>query len=97
MQIILSPIASSHTTTVFLNGLVLTIDGTPYDLSQIPEGGQADAPPNSPFLGIVTRESVTIRYHYDSQLAEPQQSTDWSSYRFEVTGGEVPSPIVWRQ
>lgn len=97
MRITLSPIASDYTTTVFLNGLVLTIDGTPYDLSQIPEGGQADAPPNSPFIGIVTRESVTIRYHYDSNLAEPQQSTDWANYTFEIENGPVPSPIIWRE
>jgi hypothetical protein len=75
---------------------MLTIDGTPYDLSQIPEGGQADAPPNSPFLGIVTRESVTIRYHYDSQLAEPRQPTNWANYIFEIESGPVPCPIIWR-
>lgn len=96
MHIILSPIASNKTTTVLISGLTLTIDGTDYDLSVIPEGGQAEADENSPFIGTVTREQVTIRYEYDSQLAEPSQSTDWSDYTFDVTAGTVPCPIKWR-
>ena len=96
MRIILSPIASNKTTTVSISGLTVTIDGTDYDLSGIPEGGQAEAGENSPFIGTVTREQVTIRYGYDSQLAEPNQSTDWDDYTFDVTAGAVPCPIKWR-
>ena len=77
MKLILSPIASDHTTTVFIDGLVLTIDGEPIDLSVIPEGGQAEAEDDSPFSGIVTREQVAIKYFYDFAKAEPNQSTDW--------------------
>lgn len=96
MQIILSPIASNKTTSVSINGLIVTVDGTEYDLSVIPEGGQAEADENGPFIGTVTREQVTIRYEYDSQLAEPNQSTDWDDFTFDVTAGEVPCPIKWR-
>jgi hypothetical protein len=96
MKIILSPIASDHTTSVSIDGLVLTIDGTAIDLSVIPEGGQAEPDDDSPFVGIVTRDKATIRYHYDSVLAEPNQSTDWADYTFEVESGEVPSPIIWK-
>ena len=96
MKIALSPIASSHTTTVAIDGLILTIDNTDYDLSEIPPGGQADEPPDGPFIGVVTRDAVTIRYHYDSQLAEPNQSAEWDDYTFEVESGPVPSPIIWR-
>ena len=96
MQIIVSPIASNKTTTVSLIGLVLTIDGTEYDLSIIPEGGQAEASEGSPFIGTVTRDSVTIRYEYDSMKAEPDQSTNWADYTFEVVQGEVPCPIKWK-
>ena len=96
MKIILSPCASNKTTTVAVNGLVVTVDGTDYDLSVIPEGGQAEADENSPFIGTVTRESVTIRYEYDSQLAEPDQSTELADYTFDVTSGDVPCPIKWR-
>ena len=96
MKIILSPVASNKTTSVSVSGLVLTIDGTEYDLSIIPEGGQAEASQDSPFIGTVTRESVTIRYEYESMKAEPAQSTDRGDYTFEVVGGEVPCPIRWK-
>ena len=96
MQIILSPCASTKTTSVSVRGLVITVDGTEYDLSIIPEGGQAEASEGSPFIGIVTRAAVTIRYEYDSSKAEPDQSTDWADYTFEVVQGEVPCPIRWK-
>ena len=96
MKIILSPVASNKTTTVSINGLVLAIDGTEYDLSIIPEGGQAEASEDSPFIGTVTRESVTIRYEYDSMKAAPDQSTNWGDYTFDVVEGEVPCPIKWK-
>ena len=96
MKIILSPVSGYKTTTVSLSGLVLTIDGTEYDLSIIPEGGQAEASEDSPFIGTVTRELVTVRYEYDSMKAEPDQSTNWDDYTFEVVDGAVPCPIKWK-
>ena len=96
MIIKLSPIASNKTTSVSISGLRLTIDGIDIDLSVIPENGQAEAEDDSPLIGIVTRDEVTIRYEYNSQLAEPHQSTNWDDYTFEVTDGEVPCPIKWR-
>lgn len=96
MKIILSPVASNKTTTVSVSGLVIAIDGQDYDLSVIPEGGQAEAAEAGPFIGIATRDSVTIRYEYDSIRAEPNQSTDWTDYTFEVVQGEVPCPIKWK-
>jgi hypothetical protein len=96
MKIILSPIASDHTTTVSINGLVLTIDGAVIDLSVIPEGGQAEPEEGSPFVGPVTRDAATIKYFYDSSKSEPNQSSDWTDYIFEIKSGEVPSPIIWK-
>lgn len=95
MIIKLSPVASNKTTTVSISGLTVTIDGTEYDLSIIPEGGQAEASEDSPFIGTVTRDSVTIRYEYDSSKAEPNQSTNWDDYTFDLVEGEVPCPIKW--
>lgn len=97
MKIILSPVASNRTTRVFVNGLTLTIDDQEIDLSVIPEGGEAIPEDGSPFIGKVTRGEVTIRYEYDSSLAEPYQSKDWADYTFEVTEGEVPCPIKWKE
>ena len=96
MKIILSPIASNRTTEVSVNGLVITVDGQAIDLSVIPEGGYAEPDENSPFIGNVTRDEATIRYHYESLKAVPDQSKDWADYTFEITEGEVPSPIKWR-
>jgi hypothetical protein len=96
MKIILSPIASNRTTEVSVSGLVITIDGQPIDLSVIPEGGYAEPDEDSPFIGNVTRDEVTVRYHYESLKAQPNQSTNWASYTFEVTNGPVPCPIKWR-
>ncbi len=94
MKIILSPIASERDTTVSVDGLTVTVDGESYDLSVIPEGGQAEAEENSPFVGIVTRDEVTVKYFYDSASAVPQQSTNWSDYTFNIVSGAVPDPIV---
>ena len=77
MKITLSPIASTYTTEVEVEGLTITIDGTPVDLSVIPVGGYAEPEDDSPFIGKVTRDEVTIRYHYDSAAAEPDPSTYW--------------------
>lgn len=97
MNITLSPVASNRTTAVGLYGPVLTIDGIEYDLSQIPENGQAEAKTNSPFVGIITRERVMVRYEYDSKAAEPDQPTDREAYTFDVTDGSVPCPIIWKR
>ena len=96
MKISLSPVASNKTTSVSVSGLVLTIDGIEYDLSIIPEGGQAEASEDSPFIGTVTRDSVTIRYEYESAKAEPAQSTSWDYWTFFVESGDVPCPIKWK-
>lgn len=95
MRVTLNPCPVWHNTKVSVNGLIVTVDGIDYDLLAIPDGGQAEAEEGSPFIGIVTRELVTINYCYDSSKAEPLQSTDWNDYTFEVEEGEVPCPIKW--
>lgn len=95
MKIRLNPSPVWHNTKVCVSGLIVTVDGTDYDLSAIPEGGQAEAEDDSPFIGIITRDVVTINYCYDSTKAEPIQSTDWDDYTFEIESGEVPCPIRW--
>jgi hypothetical protein len=96
MKITLSPIASNRTTQVSVSGLIITIDGTPIDLSVIPVGGVAEPDADSPFVGNVTRHEATILYHYDTSKAALEQSSDWANYTFEITEGAVPCPIKWR-
>jgi hypothetical protein len=95
VKLILSPIASTYTTTVSVDELTLTIDGAPIDLSVIPVGGYAEPDDDSPFVGNVTRDVATIKYHYERSKAEPNQSKDWDDYTFDVTKGDVPCPIKW--
>lgn len=99
MILILSPVATMNVKKmqISVSGLVITINGREYDLSAIPEGGQAEASEDSPFIGILTREQATIRYEYDMVLAEDNQSLDWADYTFYVTDGEVPCPIKWKE
>lgn len=94
MKIVLLPIASNTDTVVFIDGLIVTVDGILHNLSAIPEGGQAEAEDEGPFFGIVTREEVKIKYFYNSSTAEPNQSTDIADYTFDMTSGPVPDPIV---
>ena len=96
MQIVLSPIASDHTTSVSVQGLVVMVDDVTVDLSVIPEGGDAIAAEDSPLVGTVTRDRCVVKFYYDSAAAIPNQSTDWADYTFDVSSGEVPNPIVWR-
>ncbi|HEY7864969.1 MAG TPA: hypothetical protein VIC51_03085 [Psychromonas sp.] len=96
MIINLKSISHNKDTNINVNGLIITIDENHYDLSKIPKGGQAEAPPDSPFKGVITRDEVTIKYFYDSSTAELNQSTDRADYTFDVVSGEVPDPIKRR-
>lgn len=99
MKITLQPVSVPYLetpTAISINGLTLSYNGTDYDLSVIPEGGEATAPDDSIFIGIVTRDAVTVRYPYDQSKAALHQPSDPAAYVFEVTDGPVPDPIVWR-
>jgi hypothetical protein len=99
MKIKLSPQVVNETTNapvITLAGLTLTIDDQVVDLSVIPEGGQAEPDEDSPFIGIVTRDKVTVRYPYSTDIYEPNQPTDQSAYEFDMTEGEVPCPLIKR-
>jgi hypothetical protein len=97
MKISLKAIASSKTTQMSVNGEIVTVDGVEFDLSVIPNGGQVEG--ELPALGLIKRVAgvieLTVLYHYDSELAELNQSTNEADYIVEVISGEVPSPIAW--
>lgn len=98
MKIKLNPIVKHESTTppiISLKGLMLTIGDTDYDLSVIPEGGQAEA--EEPFVGVCTREEVSVMYPYSTDLYEPNQPTDASVYEIELADGEaVVCPLIKR-
>ena len=97
MKIKLNAHVANETTNapvITLSGLTLTIDDQVIDLSVIPEGGQAEADEDSPLIGIVTRDEVTIRYPYSTDIYESSQPTEQSAYEFDIVDGQVPCPLV---
>lgn len=97
MNITMSPCAGlpgASETTASVSGDVLTVNGTPYDLSATPEGGEAMPEGEHPFIGAITRQAgivhATICWIYGDDAARNQP--DWSVA--DVTDGPVQSPVV---
>ncbi|MGR3463614.1 hypothetical protein [Limimaricola sp.] len=101
MKLTLSPVAGLpgvSETAASVAGDVLTVDGTPYDLSAVPEGGEATPEgADHPFIGTITRVGgeihATIRWAYGDD-ADHDQPTDSAHWQVIVTAGPVPSPMV---
>ncbi|QAX29262.1 hypothetical protein [Leisingera sp. NJS204] len=84
-------------TSASVNGDVITVDGVPYDLSAVPDGGFAEpGGDNHPFIGRIERIDgglrVQLRWIYSDATAEPDQPAVQPV--FMVIIGEVPDPIV---
>lgn len=98
MKITLSPVASSRTSTISVQGERLTVDGQEFDLSVLPDNSVCEA--TYPAVGTVKKQGgeieITIIYHYDSAKAESHQPTSASAYTFNISSGAVPCPILWR-
>lgn len=86
-------------TTITVAGDVLTVDGVAYDLSQVPEGGEATASGEHPFAGPIRRQGGVIHAGLHLRLgddAAPHQPADPA--RWTLTAGEGPvNPPVLRQ
>lgn len=98
MKITLSPVASNRTSSISVNGERITVDGQEFDLSALPNNSVCEA--TYPAVGNVKKQSgeidITIAYHYDSARAETNQPANIEAYRFNITNGIVPCPILWR-
>lgn len=82
-------------TMVSVNGEVITIDGADYDLSPVPDGGEADWP-ESPILAIqrtngVLCVSVLVRLGDDAAAEQPDDPQRWS---ITNATGKVMIPAV---
>lgn len=100
MKIKLSPVCVTATTiapVISLNDLTLSVGNTNIDLSQIPEGGQAEVSEESPLFGTVTRDCVTVKYPYSTDIYEPMQSTNPIDYEFDIVSGIVKCPLKKRE
>ena len=79
-------------TTIHVAGDIITIDGTPYDLSPVPEGGEATAD-DSPFIGKITRVNgiihCTVLTQLDGTAADDQPESPWV---IENASGDITIP-----
>lgn len=83
-------------TTASVAGDILTVNGVAYDLSPVPEGGEATPEGESPFVGAITRENgepvAAILWRYDGATADPNQGTELPVAT--ITSGNVPDPVL---
>lgn len=68
-------------TTIQVRGDVLTVDGTAYDLSDVPKGGEGWPEGDHPFVGPVTRKggvlAATIVVRLGETAASDQPDSPW--------------------
>lgn len=105
MKITLSParaLPGETETAITVDGDTITVDGVPYDLSPVPEGGEAipDEDGVHPFVGSITRQSgkivCTIRAKLDD-TATPRQPTDPAHWVVLVDDGPVTIPAIRKE
>lgn len=98
MHLTLSPIRGlpgQAETVLSVAGDVLSVDGTAYDLTAVPEGGLAEPSGTHPFTGSITREGGVIRCGVRVILgddAAPDQPTDPAHWVVTVASGPVTIP-----
>ena len=81
-------------TAIHVAGDTITIDGTPYDLSPVPEGGEATAD-DSPFIGRITRVDGVINCTVIARLGDTAASDQPDSpWVIEAASGDVEIPAA---
>ncbi len=104
MQIELKPIAGlpgQPETEITVAGDTITVDGVAYDLSAVPEGGEATPEGDHPFHGTITRVGgvivCAVRCTYDASISEPNQPTDPAHWSLTAASGPVAFPVIRKQ
>jgi len=99
MHLTLSPIRGlpgQPETTLHIAGDIITIDGTLFDLSPVPEGGEGEWV-DSPIIGRIARQGgklhVTVRVILDD-TAERDQPPDPAHWVIPNASGDVAIPAV---
>jgi hypothetical protein len=96
MIITLIPQATPSTsTTVRVSNEIIIVNDVEYDLSAITNGLQVES--EHPAVGTISNIDneiyISILYQYVESEAEPIQSTNADDYIFNISEGEIPSPI----
>jgi len=98
MKLTLSPmrgLPGQPETEIAVSGDTITVDGTPYDLSAVPEGGEATPAGEHPFEGPITRAGgeivCKVRVGLGDDAAD-HQPVDPGRWTFTVTDGPVVIP-----
>jgi len=97
MILIFTPQRGPRETALSVAGDVLTVDGTAFNLSAIPEGGQATATGAHPFTGPIRREGGVIHAPVRVWLgddAEPNQPADPAHWTVTASDGPVTLPAI---
>ncbi|MGD9861695.1 MAG: hypothetical protein AB7S99_00635 [Pseudodonghicola sp.] len=86
---------------ISIAGDAITVDGVTYDLSSVPEGGEASPDGEHPFVGTITRSDgeivCTVRCLYDDMTAELHQPADPAHWTVTVASGPVVLPIIRKE
>ena len=101
MQILITPIANlpgQPDDAVTVAGDVITVNGTPYDLSPIPDGAEAEPGGDHPFAGLIRRAGgvliVPLVLRYDTATAAPDQPVDPDHWTVTLTDGPLPDRVA---
>jgi len=80
--------------TIHISDDTITIDGTTYDLSVVPEAGEGRPDGTHPFLAPIDRQNNCLHVHILARLgddAEPHQDGPWV---IETAVGNVRIPAM---
>jgi len=83
-------------TEISVAGDTITVDGTSYDLSDIPDGGEVEGE-DHPFVGPIRRENGVVICALRVILgpdAARSQPTDLAHWRVEAADGPVEIPAA---
>lgn len=101
MKITISPcagIAGETETAIYVTGDTLYYDGTAFDFSDVPEGGEVNPDGDHPFIGPITRKRgeihCTVHARFDPATAEHEQPRDPAHWVDVVDEGPVCLRVV---
>ncbi len=90
----------STETVLSVYGDLLVVDSASYDLSAVPEGGEALAAGDHPFIGPIRRTGGVIECTLRVQLgddAAPDQPPERDHWRVNVDDGAVEIPAIRKE